>query len=83
VQVQNKLQAATPLLPQEVQQQGIQVAKATSNFLLILGIYSEGGRHSASDLADILASRVQDPLSRVNGVGDTQLFGAQYAMRVW
>lgn len=83
VQVQNKLQAATPLLPQEVQQQGIQVAKATSNFLLILGVYSEGGRHNASDLADILASRVQDPLSRVNGVGDTELFGAQYAMRVW
>jgi hydrophobe/amphiphile efflux-1 (HAE1) family protein len=83
VQVQNKLQAATPLLPQEVQQQGIQVAKATSNFLLILGVYSEGGRHSASDLADILASHVQDPLSRVNGVGDTELFGAQYAMRVW
>ena len=83
VQVQNKLQAATPLLPQEVQQQGIQVAKATSNFLLILGVYSADGSHSASDLADILASKVQDPLSRVSGVGDTQLFGAQYAMRVW
>jgi len=83
VQVQNKLQAATPLLPQEVQQQGIQVAKATSNFLLIIGVYSQDERHSASDLADLLASKVQDPLSRINGVGDTQLFGAQYAMRVW
>jgi len=83
VQVQNKLQAATPLLPQEVQQQGIQVAKATQNFLMFIGLYSENGAHDGKDLADIVASKVQDPLSRVNGVGDTQLFGSQYAMRIW
>ena len=83
VQVQNKLQAATPLLPQEVQLQGIQVAKATQNFLLIVGLYSENGAHSGSDLADIAVSKLQDPLSRVNGVGDAQIFGAQYAMRIW
>ncbi len=83
VQVQNKLQAATPLLPQEVQQQGIRVAKATTNFLLIVGLYSENGAHDAADLSDLIASRIQDPLSRVNGVGDTQVFGSQYAMRVW
>ncbi len=83
VQVQNKLQAATPLLPQEVQQQGIQVAKATQNFLLIVGLYSDNGAHDGVDIADIAVSKLQDPLSRVNGVGDTQVFGAQYAMRIW
>jgi HAE1 family hydrophobic/amphiphilic exporter-1/multidrug efflux pump len=83
VQVQNKLQAATPLLPQEVQQQGIQVAKASANFLVIVGLYSENGSHDGTDLADYIASRLQDPLSRVSGVGNVQLFGAQYAMRIW
>lgn len=83
VQVQNKLQLATPLLPQEVQQQGIRVAKAVRNFLLIAAIYSEDGSHSQEDLGDYVASRIQDPLSRVSGVGDTQLFGSQYAMRIW
>jgi len=83
VQVQNKLQAATPLLPQEVQRQGIIVAKATQNFLLFVGLYSENGKHDADDLADIVASRIADPLSRVTGVGDTQIFGSQYAMRIW
>jgi len=83
VQVQNKLQAATPLLPQEVQRQGILVAKATQNILLFVGLYSENGKHDADDLADIVASKIQDPLSRVTGVGDTQIFGSQYAMRIW
>ena len=83
VQVQNKLQAATPLLPQEVQQQGLQVAKATQNFLLFVGVYSENGAHNADDLADYIVSKLQDPISRVNGVGDTQVFGSQYAMRIW
>ena len=83
VQVQNKIQSATPLLPQEVQRQGLVVAKATQNFLLFVGLYSENGQHDGIDLSDILASRLQDPLSRVNGVGDTQVFGAQYAMRIW
>jgi HAE1 family hydrophobic/amphiphilic exporter-1/multidrug efflux pump len=83
VQVQNKLQAATPLLPQEVQQQGIQVAKASANFLLIVGLYSENGSHDGADLADYIVSKMQDPLSRVPGVGNIQLFGASYAMRIW
>ena len=83
VQVQNKIQSATPLLPQEVQRQGLVVAKATQNFLLFVGLYSESGQHDGIDLSDILASKLQDPLSRVNGVGDTQVFGAQYAMRIW
>ncbi|MDT2019147.1 efflux RND transporter permease subunit [Methylocella sp. CPCC 101449] len=83
VQVQNKLQLATPLLPQVVQQQGIRVAKSSANFLVILGFVSQDGSMDAYDIADYVASNIQDPLSRVAGVGDTQLFGAQYAMRIW
>jgi len=83
VQVQNKLQLATPLLPQEVQQQGIRVAKSTKNFLLVVGFVSEDGSLSAADIADFIASTVQDTISRTPGVGDYQLFGAQYAMRIW
>ena len=83
VQVQNKLQLATPLLPLEVQQQGIRVAKATKNFLLAVGFVSTDGSMTAADVADFIASNVQDALSRTPGVGDYQLFGAQYAMRIW
>jgi multidrug efflux pump len=83
VQVQNKLQLALPTLPQEVQQQGVVVAKATKNPLLVLAVYSETGAHDNADLSDLIASKIQDPLSRVTGVGDTQLFGSQYAIRIW
>ncbi|MGQ3074983.1 MAG: efflux RND transporter permease subunit [Ferrovibrionaceae bacterium] len=83
VQVQNKLALATPLLPEVVQRQGIQVTKATSNFLLVLGFFSEDGSMNETDLADYVASSVQDTISRVEGVGDVTLFGAQYAMRIW
>ncbi|MEJ2814710.1 MULTISPECIES: efflux RND transporter permease subunit [unclassified Caulobacter] len=83
VQVQNKLQTATALLPQEVQQQGLTVAKSARNFLLIVGMYSEDPKTTNTDLADYIASNLQDPLSRVDGVGEVQLFGAQYAMRIW
>jgi multidrug efflux pump len=83
VQVQNKLTLATPLLPQEVQQQGIRVAKSTKNFLLVVGLVSRDGRMSPGDISDYIASTLQDPLSRTKGVGDFQLFGSQYAMRIW
>ncbi len=83
VQVQNKLQLATPLLPLEVQQQGLRVAKATRNFLLIIGFVSTDGSMTSGDLTDYIASYVQDPISRTPGVGDFQLFGTQYAMRIW
>jgi len=83
VQVQNKLQLATPLLPIEVQQQGMRVAKATRNFLLVIGFYSSDGSMSSEDVSDYIASHVQDPISHTPGVGDYQLFGTQYAMRVW
>src|SRR6201996_9574664 len=83
VQVQNKLQLATPLLPTEVQLQGIRVAKATKNFLLVIGFVSRDGSMQGSDISDYIASNIQDPISRTSGVGDYQLFGAQYAMRIW
>ncbi len=83
VQVQNKLTQATPLLPQEVQQAGLRVTKATANFLLIIAAYSQDGSHEQADLSDLITSKLQDPLSRIKGVGDTQVFGAQYAMRIW
>ncbi|WP_336962559.1 efflux RND transporter permease subunit [Sphingobium aquiterrae] len=83
VQVQNKLAQATPLLPQEVQQAGVRVTKSTANFLLIVALYSQDGSHDQVDLGDFIASTLQDPISRITGVGDTQVLGAQYAMRVW
>ncbi|WP_417609355.1 efflux RND transporter permease subunit [Parasphingorhabdus sp.] len=83
VQVQNKLQAATPLLPQEVQQQGVRVNKTTDSFLLVIGIVSEDGSHNGTDLGDLITSKLLDPISRVNGVGDTQVFGSPYSMRIW
>jgi len=83
VQVQNKLQLATAQLPQQVQQQGLRVTKASSSFLMVLGFFSDDGSMDNADLADFIASRVQDPISRVEGVGDITLFGSQYAMRIW
>ncbi|WP_312240346.1 efflux RND transporter permease subunit [Pantoea sp.] len=83
VQVQNKLQLAMPLLPQEVQQQGIQVQKSSSSFLMVAGFVSDDGSMTQNDIADFVASNIKDPISRTTGVGDTQIFGAQYAMRIW
>ncbi|HET8808051.1 MAG TPA: efflux RND transporter permease subunit [Methylophaga sp.] len=83
VQVQNKLQAAMPLLPQEVQQQGIRVTKSSTGFLMVMGFVSENGQMDRYDIADYVAAKIQDPVSRVNGVGQINLFGSQYAMRIW
>jgi multidrug efflux pump len=83
VQVQNKVQLAVPRLPQSVQQQGIRVAKSNSNFLMIVGFVSTDGRMGNADISDFLASNVQDPISRTPGIGDYQVFGSQYAMRIW
>ncbi|MDB5997844.1 MAG: emhB, partial [Pseudomonas sp.] len=83
VQVQNKLNLATPLLPQEVQQQGIRVTKAVKNFLLVIGVVSRDGSMTKDDLSNYIVSNMQDPISRTAGVGDFQVFGSQYAMRVW
>ncbi|TVO87790.1 efflux RND transporter permease subunit [Shewanella algae] len=83
VQVQNKLQAAMALLPQEVTAQGVRVNKSSSGFLMVVAFISEDGSMTKADLADYVGSNVQDPMSRVPGVGETTLFGAQYSMRIW
>ncbi|EKM7693336.1 efflux RND transporter permease subunit [Salmonella enterica] len=83
VQVQNKLQLATPLLPQEVQQQGISAEKSSSSFLMVAGFVSDNPNTTQDDISDYVASNIKDSISRLNGVGDVQLFGAQYAMRIW
>ncbi|HEY4530962.1 MAG TPA: efflux RND transporter permease subunit [Luteimonas sp.] len=83
VQVQNKLQLAMPLLPQEVQRQGVNVSKSTSSFLQVLGFVSEDGSMDKVDIADYVGANIVDPLSRVPGVGTIQVFGGKYAMRIW
>ncbi|HAU5635061.1 efflux RND transporter permease subunit [Citrobacter amalonaticus] len=83
VQVQNKVQQAESRLPTEVQQSGITVEKSQSNFLLIMGVYDKTDKASSSDIADWMVSNIQDPLARVEGVGSLQVFGAEYAMRIW
>lgn len=83
VQVQNKLQAATSSLPEAVQRQGVTVAKSSSDFLMVAAFVSEDGSMSGSDIADYLNSSIVDPLSRVDGVGNVNVFGSPYAMRIW
>tara|TARA_R110002020_G_scaffold37705_21_gene113742 strand:- start:801 stop:3911 length:3111 start_codon:yes stop_codon:yes gene_type:complete len=83
VQVQNKLQLATALLPGIVQQQGISVNKASSGFLQVLGFVSEDGSMDRNDISDYVSANIVDPLSRVPGVGSVQVFGGKYAMRIW
>ena len=83
VQVQNKVQQAIPQLPAQVQQQGITVAKSLPNFILIVAVYDDSNRYNNIDIADFMTSKMVDPLSRVAGVGNVQVFGSQYAMRIW
>jgi multidrug efflux pump len=83
VQVQNKLQLATPLLPAQVQQAGIRVTQSSNGYLLIAGFVSSDNSMSKFDIANYIVSHVQDPLSRINGVGNFNVFGTQYAMRIW
>ena len=83
VQVQNKMQQATPRLPPVVQQQGVVVSKSQSNFLTIVAVYDESDKATEGDISDYLQSTLADPIARVDGVGTIQIFGASYAMRVW
>ncbi|MBE0583299.1 MAG: efflux RND transporter permease subunit, partial [Desulfofustis sp.] len=83
VQVQNKLQQALRLLPQEVQELGVQVNKSNSTFLMIVGLISTDDSMDKNDLSDFMVSTLRDPLSRTAGVGTIQVFGSQYAMRIW
>ncbi|RTG48249.1 efflux RND transporter permease subunit [Serratia marcescens] len=83
VQVQNKVQQAESRLPSAVTAQGVTVKKSQSSFLLIVGLYDETDKATMADISDYLVSNLQDPLSRIEGVGDVQVFGSEYAMRIW
>ena len=83
VQVQNKVQQAESRLPSAVTAQGVTVKKSQSSFLLIVGLYDENDKATMADISDYLVSNLQDPLSRIEGVGDVQVFGSEYAMRIW
>lgn len=83
VQVQNKVQPALASLPSEVQQRGVVVSKSSASFLMVAALVSTDGRLNDADIGDFVASRIQDPISRVNGVGSVQVFGSSYAMRIW
>src|SRR3954466_3288016 len=83
VQVQNKVQQALPRLPQAVQQQGLVVTKANPDFLLVISVYDETDQAESGDVSDYLVSNLQDSIGRLAGVGDMQVFGSQYAMRIW
>ncbi len=82
-QVQNKLQLAMPSLPSVVQRQGVKVSKSTRNYLLIVGLVSEDGSMDGYDLQDYAQSSLEKVLSRVPGVGEVEIFGSQYSMRIW
>lgn len=81
--VQNKLQLAMPSLPEAVQRTGITVGKATRNYLLMIGLISEDGSMDGNDLRDYAQSNLEKVLARVPGVGEVEVFGSQYAMRIW
>ena len=83
VQVQNKLGQATPLLPEVVQRQGITVEKSSAGFLMVIGLISTDDSLNQVDLSDYMTTNLVDELSRVEGVGSVQVFGAEYAMRIW
>lgn len=83
VQTQNKVQGVVSQLPQEVQALGVTVTKSNDSFLLVIGIYSEDGSVSQGELSDMLVSTFRDQVSRVNGVGNVQVFGYQNSMRIW
>src|SRR5574338_1402562 len=83
VQVQNAIQAAISRLPQQVQQQGVRVTKGSPDFLMIVGVYDSTDKSTNVDVSDWLLTNLQDDLSRIDGVGDVNVFGSKYAMRIW
>ena len=83
VQVQNRVQQAISRLPAQVQQQGLTVTKSNPDFLMIVGIYDETGQRSNGDVSDFMVTNLQDQVGRIDGVGETNVFGSQYAMRIW
>jgi multidrug efflux pump len=83
VQVQNRVQQALPRLPSQVQQQGLVVTKSNSDFLMVVSVFDESDRSNNRDVADYLVSNLQDGIGRIQGVGDVNVFGSSYAMRIW
>lgn len=83
VQTQNKIQSVVPQLPSEAQSQGITVSKSNESFLLVAGFYSEDSSFNEQELGDLLSSKIQDPIARINGVGSVTVFGEPHAMRIW
>ncbi|MCO8144231.1 efflux RND transporter permease subunit [Rhodovulum tesquicola] len=83
VQVQNKLAQATPLLPETVQRQGVSVRKSSAGFLMVIALISDDGALEQVDLSDYMVSNLVDAFARIEGVGEVQVFGSQYAMRIW
>ncbi len=83
VQVQNKVSSVTSLLPETVQQQGVNVKKASSSFLMVVGIYSTDESVTEYEISDYMKSKMSEPVSRINGVGDVTVFGEQHSMRIW
>jgi len=83
VQVQNRVQQALSRLPNPVQQQGLTVTKQQTDFLMLVGLYDETDLATQADISDYLVNNFQDPIARIEGIGATQIFGSQYAMRVW
>ncbi|WP_022681654.1 efflux RND transporter permease subunit [Sphingobium bisphenolivorans] len=83
VQVQNKVQQALNRLPNAVQQQGVTVTKSQTDFLMLVSLYDRTNSATQTDIADYLVNNFQDPIARIDGVGQTQIFGSQYAMRIW
>ena len=83
VQVNNKVQQILPRLPEDVRKEGVSVVKAQTDYLMILSIHDELGKSSENDISDYMISNLKDGLARVDGVGGVELFGAEYAMRIW
>ena len=83
VQVQNKLQLVQSQLPDTVQQRGIQVSRSTSSILMVGALISTDGKRNSADLGDVFSSRVEDQIKRLEGVGSINVFGSEYAMRIW
>ena len=83
VQVQNKVEQILSRLPDDVQKQGVRVAKAQTDFLLLASIYDSTSKADKTEIADYLVSNLQDSIARIEGVGEVQVFGGQYAMRIW
>ncbi len=81
--MQNRLQLVERLLPDAVTQQGIRVTKSTSSILMVVTLVSTDGSMTSSDLGDYISSNMEDVIRRIDGVGDLNVFGAGYAMRIW